>query len=512
MVASDVVQIGPFSGGLNTYSDPTAVLDNEVVMAENLELDLDGSLVSRPPFTRGPDFPLGASGNMLILGYFFAANSTPYLIASDGLSSTYYFTGTSWVLITNTFAASALTQYNNLAYLQAPLTSTNPGGSWSPSAGFTAINAMPKGNVIIAHKSRLWAASGLEAGIGQNGTRIYLSKIADPTTWDGTFIDIGPGDGQNIVKIIKYFDDLLIFKAASIYRFAFSTDPATGAPSQISPTIGLASRDSAVTSDSIVYFVYADKVYQISNYQVTQINQKVPLVAGTTTNNYYPVSIGVFNNRLIVSYYDTMFVYSLRTQRWTTWKSTAYGSIGRIVELNVSSTSHMAIAHSAAPVAPGSARTAKTLVINDALSATPTENFTCTLVTKNYDYQAPSMFKRMFYWGADVVFRGQLKAYASSIRPSSFPTWDQLLTTTWSAMLSYNWNSISAGDSGNLLTQVDTSSSSSLRRFVKLGSKSFRFRQAYFRLVFSTDGTTPVRIFALITRVSTKQTVSKQVS
>lgn len=706
MAASDIVQIGPFNGGLNTYSDPTAVLDNELVMAENLELDLDGSLVSRPPFTEGPPFPLGATGNMNILGYYFSPDGIPYLIANDGLSKTYYFTGSAWVLVTDTVAASAMTQYNNLVYLQAPLGSANPGGSWSPTGGWTPIPAIPKGNVIIAHKSRLWAASGKEAGAGQNGTRIYLSKIADPATWDGTFIDIGPGDGQNITKIIKYFDDLLIFKSASIYRFAFSTDPATGSPSQLSPTIGITSRDSVVTSDSIVYFVYADKVYQISNYQITQINQKVPLVAGTTSNNYYPVSLGLFNNRLIVSYYDTMYVYSLRTQRWTTWKSQTYGPIGRIVELNVSSLGHTAIAHSSTPatiaptvvnlatnprlspnstnwsasvgtfsrgvntsaeypfrtyarlqytgntpsssgiryrdslnfvagsyytfsmygqvtrsnkmsarliwynssgnevggrsyattrttgsnwqqrfvitaVAPAGAasfeftfyggtgasnwksgdviyagalsitatrnlqeyfdgdtpstaeytyswngtpsassttraalRSAKTLVIQDQLSANPSENFDCTLVTKNYDYQAPSMFKRIFYWGVDAAFRGRLQAFAATIRTgtNSGVTWDMLLPNTWDQLLSFTWANLQASDNGNLLTEVDTSDVGGSRKFVKLGNRSFRFRQVYFRLVFSTDGTDTVRLFTIITRVNTKQTVSKQVS
>ncbi len=515
MAANDVVQIGPFNGGLNTYSDPTAVLDTELVMAENLELDLDGSLVQRPPFVPAAAFPLGATGNMVLLGYYYAPGGTPYLIGSDGSSSTYYFTGSTWTLITNTVAAAAITQYNNLLYLQAPLNSTNPGGSWSPTSPFTPIDAIPKGSTIIAHKSRLWAASGQNATSAQNGTRVYLSKIADPTVWDGTFIDIGPGDGQNIVKIIKYFDDLLIFKAASIYRFAFSTDPATGAPSQLSPTIGLTNADSVVANDSIIYFVYSDKVYQISNYQITQINQKVPLAAGTTANTYYPVSLGVFNNRLIVSYYDTLFVYSLRTQRWTTWKSSQYGAIGRVIELNLGSATHTAIAHSAKPVATGGTRTAQVFSLTDAFGPGPGENMTCTMITKNYDYQGASMWKRMFYWGVDASYRGTVRAYARSVRPSTFPTWDNLLNNTWKDMLSFKWNSVGAADFSTLLTSVSTASYSTMRTFTKLGSKSFRFRQVSFRLEFDSDGTSatgPVRIFALVTRVNTKQSVSKQVS
>lgn len=710
--AADVIQIGPFSGGLNTYSDPTAVLDNELVMAENFELDLDGSLVSRPPFTSGPAFPLGATGNMSILGYYYDPTGTPFLIASDGLTSTYYFNGSSWTLITNTVSASAMTQYQDLAWLQAPLTSGNPGGSWSPSAGFTAVPAIPKGDVLIAHKSRLWASSGSNAGIGQNGTRIYLSSVADPKVWNGDFVTIGNGDGQNIVKLMIYFNDLLIFKKSSVYRFSYSTDPSTGQPSRLSQDIGLAGKDAAVNIEGVVYFAYDDRVYTLANYQLTQINQKVPLVASTTANNYLPTAVSQFNNRLIVSYYDTMYVYDLRIQRWVTWKSSQYGAIGRIVQLDGNSTVESAIAHSTVTVpstvvsdtnyetnprvtsltgftadasvtgptlslltgvtAPSDAPTAtnrvratntvttntyigisktyavtagtaysigayitttanagnyvmyiiwkngsgtqvgtvvqstgvggstgftrvklenvippatatqaliiyrkvaisgnlltgdtmdllglsvsqaatlspyfdgntvrdssfsyawngaadgststkstvrstNTLLITDGFSPNASENIVCTIQTKNYNYEAPSLFKRLFYWGVDAAFRGPLSAYASAIQVHGVANWDQLLPRTWGDMLAYNWDNPGVGDANVYLTQIDTSNSESMRKFVKLG-RSFRFRQVYFRLVFNNDGTSttaPARLFSIMTRVNTKQTVVDQVS
>ena len=37
------IQVGPFVGGLNTFSDATAIADNELTVCENFELDLDGS-------------------------------------------------------------------------------------------------------------------------------------------------------------------------------------------------------------------------------------------------------------------------------------------------------------------------------------------------------------------------------------------------------------------------------------------------------------------------------------
>ena len=76
----DALQIGPFVGGLNTFSDPSAVADNELVVCDNFELDLDGSLKSRPPFIDlAQNIPLNsAGGSPNILGYFYATGDVPY--------------------------------------------------------------------------------------------------------------------------------------------------------------------------------------------------------------------------------------------------------------------------------------------------------------------------------------------------------------------------------------------------------------------------------------------------
>ena len=63
------VQLGPFMKGLNTFSDPSAVPDDGLAELLNMELDLDGSLVSRPPFHDTEiGLPLDSTGNMVLLG------------------------------------------------------------------------------------------------------------------------------------------------------------------------------------------------------------------------------------------------------------------------------------------------------------------------------------------------------------------------------------------------------------------------------------------------------------
>lgn len=512
-MTGEAIQIGPFVKGLNTFSDPTAVDDSEAVEMLNFELDLDGSLKSRPPFVDlGIPFPLGVTGNMSILGYYYAPGSVPYLIASDGLNSTYYFNGTNWVLITNTIAASAMTQFDSKAWLLAPTSSANPGGYWSPGTGFVADANMPKGEVIVAHKFRLWVAAGKTAVT--NGTRLYYSKVLGTIPmWVAApdFIDVGAGDGQNIVQCKVYYNSLLVFRTDSVYSFQYTSDPALGVVSLILPGIGLSDKDCVVDYESFLYFMYQNRAYEFVNNRASQLNIKVPFAAVSQAGMYKPFAVSVLNGRAIFSYYDTMFVFNFLTRTWTKWRSTARGPIGRIVAL-AGSSSTQGIAHSSASVALGGSRSAKTLRITDAIS-TDAEPMQCVLQTKNYNYEASSVYKKLAWWGADAVFRGQVTAIATPVVFNYNVTWGQLLAFNWGNLLDFSWGQPISGTL-DVQTVRDTTGSGSMRKFVKF-MKALRFRQINFKVTFDTDGsisTAPVRLFSLMTYVRAKERVSKAVT
>src|SRR5690349_15024569 len=44
------LKIGPYAGGINTYSDVSAIADDELADCVNFDIDLDGSMKSRPPW------------------------------------------------------------------------------------------------------------------------------------------------------------------------------------------------------------------------------------------------------------------------------------------------------------------------------------------------------------------------------------------------------------------------------------------------------------------------------
>lgn len=513
---SEAVQIGPFIGGLNTFSDPSSIADNEMVICDNFELDLDGSLVSRPPLVAAANnFPLGATGNAQILDYYYGPGGVPYLIASDGLTNTYYWDGTSWTLITNTFAASAMAQYNGQAWLMAPVSSANPGGYWTPTGGFTAQPNMPKGECIVSMKQRLWVAIGRSAT--SNGTRLYYSKVlGDPLgTWIASpdFVDVGSGDGQNIVQLAVYFQTLLLFRTGSIMGFAFSADPATGVVSTIVPGVGLADKNCTVAYENSIYFLYEDRCYAFQNNRVQQLNQKVPFRSGTRTGIYEPYSVSKFDQRIIVSYWDKIYVFSMRTNTWTTWSSTL-GSIGKFIQLDDASEAISAVAFPSTAVATGGTRSTKTLTLRNALDSSRVESMTCLVRTKIYNYQLGSGYKRLFWWGAEAIFRGTIQGTASPVAYTQNATWGQLLSGyTWGQLLAQTWGLLTS-DTYEVQTSRTSTAAGSLRKFVKF-LKALRFRQIYYTLQFTADGTpatSPVHLFLLMTYVRAGERVSKEIS
>jgi hypothetical protein len=141
------------------------------------------------------------------------------------------------------------------------------------------------------------------------------------------------------------------------------------------------------------------------------------------------------------------------------------------------------------------------------------EVFECTAQTKNYNYQASSVYKRLFWWGADAIFRGRVTAYAVPITWNTSVTWAQMFQYTWNYVSPFDWNQ-PANPGSDVTTIRDTTGSGAERKFVKF-LKALRFRQIHFKLVFETNGTTataPVRLFSLMTYVRAHERVSKTVT
>lgn len=510
------IQVGPFRGGLNTFSDASAIADNELVVCDNFDPDIDGSLKSRPPVVEvGTAMTLQATGNPKLVAAIRTPTGDSLIIGTDGVSKTYYFDGLNWNLITDTFAATAATEYNGEVWLVSPPSSASPGGKWTVGGGFIAEANMPHGGDIVEFKSRLWIVKGKTAT--SEGTRLFFSKVlGQPDFWPAApnFIEVGLGDGENIVAISVYFSMLLIWRTDSIFRFTYTTDPANGDLALIVPGIGLENRESLTTYESYFYFMYAGRAYEFINNRASQINELVAFKPGTVSGIAEPFSVAMVGRKVVFQWYTTSYVYHLNTKTWTTWTTSVFGSFGRWLPRPMIGGVEEAVCFSSTSVPFTGSREATLLSMMNAFNER-SETMLSAMQTKNYDYESSTLVKRLFFWSVSAAWNGILKAIQSSINYTTRPTWGQLRTDyTWGALRTTStWGTLS---SDRLLhtTERPSTSSGPLRKEAKVGRRA-KFKRINYQVTVENDGsstTAPVRLFYLTTYVRAGQVVSKDVS
>lgn len=150
--------------------------------------------------------------------------------------------------------------------------------------------------------------------------------------------------------------------------------------------------------------------------------------------------------------------------------------------------------------------------MNDAIT-TNSEEILCRFKTKYYDYGDPSRFKRLFWWGADLIASSQIDTYIEPVTFASPKSWDDLEEYSWDSPELFTWER--PLDAQLFIEDVVPNPSAyGIRQFVKL-LKSIRFRQAAFGMVFTTLGSTgnaPAKVFNLMTTVAQKSRVQQKVN
>jgi hypothetical protein len=502
------VKLGPYSGGINSLSDEGSVAPNELVDCTNYDVMQDGTLRTRPPITSSAG-KSDWSSNSLMLGYF-VLESAAYLIASaSGGIYRQTLGGATWSTVTTAINSEAMVQYQNKAYfINNNLSVATGGGSWDGTT-YSAVANIPTGRGGIAFKDRLWVWKGL--GGDANSSRLYYSKPTDFTVWtvpDGGFIDIGPGDGQYITAVIPVNDVLIIFKNASTWVLSFTGDPGSGNLRQISTTVGANNRFATAKYENSLYVLYQGKVYEIVNYQFTIVNAKVPFSYSTTTptplDARFSTFLSVIGDRLLVRYFNNVYVYSIRSDAWVRWVTSQY--FGPFVRSPVAYTSTDNIYYAA-----GSALSSNTLVYRfiDGFVLNVTESMTSTIRTRNYDFDRPDRYKRLFWWGGDV---GTFEAVVGAIVivTAAFKPTHRDLAQFTHAQLKGNSQS-NPLQLAIIQTPVDNDSATIKRRFIKF-LRPVRFRTCYFTLSVGSDGSIYSEFYSIRLYVSLKERVVHQVT
>lgn len=538
------LRIGPFDGGLNLASDPANIADNELVECDNLEVDIDGSLVSRPAIVEAPQTTSNTPTNLVVIGrgnfpggqrYIFASRDT----AEQGGIYMYTETG-GWSQINSTLRSSVAVQFMGYVWFvpkpgtKITGTTTTYGGRWSPATGFVTDANMPEGQGAIFHKSRMFITPGPDATT--NISRLRFTDALDPAidppvlSWAATnVIDVQPGDGQNLMDLIIYNDNIMLFKSDSTYLLAYETTPDDAIIRTVNTVIGVSSSQCIAAYENSLYIYHKGKVYELFNYDFDHINIKVPFDIDTTVSTTANVSLrnaspnlSVVGDRLIVSMFYKMYVYQLKSRTWSTWTTQATADdisrIGPWIKMP-DSTEEQALNPMYVTT---DVLTGDTFLLYNRANYARDRTWNGTtytdipvvskMETKHFDFADSHHFKKLMWWGADVIAPTNVKGTVIPYNASNIPTWLQVQAETWTQLGDNTWNQ-PLNTSGQTTTNV-TSQIPLMRVFVKF-LKTIRFRMVGFKLEITHNAQYregPVRIYSLTAIVNTKKTVAKQVN
>jgi hypothetical protein len=519
------LRLGPFLGGLNLFSDPSAVADTEMVSCINFEVGIDGSLISRPPMQLGTSVGSGAT-SIKVLMLFTSSAGTQYLIGSNS-GGVYYSTGGAWTLLGSTVQSDCAVQYNNKVWFFPKIGTTNS-ATWDGTT-YTVLSTLPPASAAVIYKERAWCVPGINATT--NTARLQYSLTADPNSWntgDATFIDIQPGDGKKLIDLTIYQDNVMLFKEESTYVLAFDSVPSSSSLKKINNNIGVSGYGCMVPFENQVYVLHHNSIYEILNYTWTKINLKLPPTAAfdnttpASTSYVLPYFLTLWGDRLLFRYYRKVYSFGLRTRTWSEFQFSTVNNeqwFGLLVKWpNFAGAS----SGNLDGYFGGSCLNSDLHVykLYDGYEGTKTESGSGTIAvsmkTKNFDsaygrryriFSFGQRYKKMFWWGADIVTSQSVTGTATPIVTNFSVTWGQAKLLAWNQL--NTWQQPIVTITGTATTWA--SPGINARHFVKF-AKAMRYRQINFQIQTTTDGTTntgPIRLFGIINAMEVKDLVTE---
>jgi hypothetical protein len=157
------------------------------------------------------------------------------------------------------------------------------GTSWSTT---TNVTNAPKAKYVVAYLDRLYLLN-VDISGATHTSRVVMSSLPDPTaytiTWDtsdaGTYFDVSPKDGDQIMGAGKNLNRLLIFKEDSLWRYDTNT---------LMQIPGMPGTNNHRTIKNVLdWTIYFHKtgIYGISPDQTAKLSRDIqPIIDGVSSN------------------------------------------------------------------------------------------------------------------------------------------------------------------------------------------------------------------------------------
>jgi hypothetical protein len=530
-----------FTGGLNNYWDQSSIDDSELASIVNFEFSTNGSLISRPPIYAEMNgtatIVSPVTGEPIdIIGTYVRQDGERFLVVTtDAKTWLYDIVTKSWTQIA-TFQASDCTQYMNKVVL---CSTTVHGGYWEAGT-FTTTNMPYLGGIEILQNR--FFGYGVEGSSTAN--TVFWSDITTfgpsgevTSVWDWIdntgnyyYVDIGSGDGQWITAMAQGYNDLVIFRNKSTYRYSFPEDPALGTMQSMQQDIGAENKRCVVKFENAHYVLSGTILYKYQNWLYYPLNAQKVKFESSAISRRFQHAVSIIGRRAVVWHNGGIFAYNMDTNTWSEWQSEAHVgyfiAMPRRNEENAEELYYGISGSSAMPTGGFPIYRIENLPV----SSIGTESMQCSLRTKIYDFNTPVEWKRLYYWAADVATSKPVKAIVYPVvlpETAALPTWDEIAKDFEGETGFYTWDMLSKDSSldtaygtwddlvltsGGIQTVISDFPTSYVQRIEAKLNQSLRFRRIYFELYLECDGTSstsPVQVYSMTPMVGVKAKVAK---
>ena len=316
---------------LTNFSDmlitPGAVADSQMPLTTVSEsMNFDGDKIGSVRTRKGTTL-LGNQLSGDILGLYEFRDSgdgtNNQILAVNG-STVYYLVDSTWTSkrTVSTGNKAEFTTFLDLVFMVNGADATMTwDGNPSNSFGTTQAANAPIGYYIENFRSRVWIAN--------NTDRVYYSSLPDSSlniTWNTTdwYIDVSPQDGDNVTKLKRYKNALLLFKREHLYRIYSTTE--TEPDPKIS--VGTYSGRSIVEAVDGIYFHHPSGIYRYNESGISCISEPIiDFIKNITVANYSKIVGWEDGNHVYfqvgdvtigdISYINVVLRYTISSKVWT---------------------------------------------------------------------------------------------------------------------------------------------------------------------------------------------------
>lgn len=503
----EVINLGPFTGGVTTrVSDPSALAEEDLQEANNVLYDIYGNLVTRPPIEKFSNQPPPGTGEqeVVISGFLSAQDEDevrPFIIVSNDsgtyVRDSYPVANGNWLQISTakySVAVQGSRGTESVVWFAKGEDSNGDsvnGGYWGlGDTSITTYSNIPEAEAAVWYKERVFF---LNTGVKNDASRVQYSNITPDANTDfpsGNEFYVNTNDGQSIRDAVVYLDNIFVFKYNSTYIATYDTAIDRLQIKAISDTVG-AQRRRVIQIYGDTLFVYHNRfIWRFTGSQFVPLSQKIIVQSEAFVNVGSDFTLSQWADTLILRMDDTAYVYNFYTEAWTTWTSTRM--FNYIVKYSLNDYYSQFAYYGGQREGTDLIRLRTTWPLVRDPEATLTEDsseqFKATLVTKQYDFEQPQIWKRLFWWGLNGVFDSR---EANPILRAGFYPVDEYVGVP------PVWNNLEVADAKVTLAHAQ------MFKFVR----SHRFRLAAFYIEIDCDGGTPNTINTLTVVVKTAQVI-----